>query len=463
MKYQSQRVAYLFFATSLALLSLQIIYGFVMGFAHMGYDVLHEWIPFNTARATHTNLLVVWLLSGFMGAAYYIVPEEADRELASTKLAVVQWASLVVVGVIAIIGFHFNWWEGRKFLEIPRPLDFLVVANVLMFVGNIGVTALKGRRFTTTNLVLLAGLVSAALLYLPGMIFFESQVLDSYFRWWVVHLWVEGVWELIMGSLMSYLLIKLTGVDREIIEKWLYIIVGITFISGILGTGHHYYWIGAPEYWLAVGGVFSALEPLAFLGMAIYAVAMMRKGGRQHPNRPALYWTVGCGILSFVGAGFLGFAHTIPQVNIWTHGTLVTAMHGHLAFWGAYAMIVFGVITYAMPHLTGRKLYSSWMAEWAFWLSNIGMLAMTGALAVAGVTQVYLERRMGMDFLAAQDAVAVHFLGMVLAASVFTLGITLYIVNFFRHGLPNEETSGEARPAPVPVGAVGGAAARTRL
>lgn len=445
MKFQSQRVAYLFFATCLLLLSLQIVYGFLMGFAHMGYDVLHEYIPFNAARATHTNLLVVWLLAGFMGAAYYIVPEEADRELASTPLAVVQWASLVVVGVVAVIGFHFNWWEGRKFLEIPRPLDYLVVVNVLLFIGNIGVTALRGRRFTTTNLVLLAGLVSAALLYLPGMIYFESQVLDSYFRWWVVHLWVEGVWELIMGSLMSYLLIKLTGVDREVIEKWLYIIVGITFISGILGTGHHYYWIGTPEYWLAIGGVFSALEPLAFLGMAIYAVAMMRRGGRQHPNRPALYWTVGCGILSFVGAGFLGFAHTIPQVNIWTHGTLVTAMHGHLAFWGAYAMIVFGVIVYAMPALTGRKLYSSWMAEWAFWLSNIGMLAMTGALAVAGVTQVYLERRMGMDFLAAQDAVAIHFFGMILGACVFTVGIVLFIINFAKHGLPTSE----ARPEPI--------------
>ena len=100
----------------------------------MGYDVLHDWIPFNAARASHTNLLVVWLLSGFMGAAYYIIPAEADRELYSVKLAVVQWAALVIVGVVAIIGFHFNWWEGRKFLEIPRPLDYLVVVDVLLFV-----------------------------------------------------------------------------------------------------------------------------------------------------------------------------------------------------------------------------------------------------------------------------------------------------------------------------------------
>ena len=439
MTFRSQKVAYLFFATCMLLFSLQILYGFLMAFAHMGYDGLHAWIPFNTARATHTNLLVVWLLSGFMGAAYYIIPEESERELWNVKLALVQWASLVVVGVVAIIGYHLNYWEGRKFLEIPRPLDYLVVVNVLAFLLNIGMTTWKGRRFTTTGIVLLAGLTSAALLYLPGMITFDSQVLDSYFRWWVVHLWVEGVWELIMGAILSFLLIKLTGVDREVIEKWLYIIVGLTFLSGILGTGHHYYWIGTPAYWKAVGGVFSALEPLAFLGMALYTVAMSRKGGKPPENRIALLWTVGCGIMSFVGAGFLGFAHTIPQVNMWTHGTLVTAMHGHMAFWGAYAMLVLGMIAYALPQLTGRKRYSGWLPEWAFWTSNIGMGGMTGAFAVAGITQVYLERRMGMDFLATQEVIQVHFFGLVLAASLFTLGIVLYIINFVQYGLPNDE------------------------
>ncbi|MFN7142287.1 MAG: cbb3-type cytochrome c oxidase subunit I [Myxococcota bacterium] len=447
MRYRSQKVAYLFFATCMLLFGLQIVYGFLMGFAHIGMDGLHDWIPFNVARATHTNLLVVWLLSGFMGAAYYIIPEEAERELASVKAAVVQWASLLAVGVVSIVGFHFNWWEGRKFLEIPRPLDYLVVVNVLLFLANIGWTAWKGRRFTTTGMVLFAGLLSAALLYLPGMITFDSQVYDSYFRWWVVHLWVEGVWELIMGGILSFLLIKLTGVDREVIEKWLYVIVGLTFLSGILGTGHHYYWIGAPEYWLAVGGLFSALEPLAFLGMALYTVAMSRKGGKKADNRVALLWTVGCGIMSFVGAGFLGFAHTIPQVNIWTHGTLVTAMHGHLAFWGAYAMLVLGVIAYALPQMTGRKLYKHWTGEWAFWTSNIGMLGMTGAFAVAGIAQVYLERRMGMDFLAAQEAIAVHFVGLVLAASVFTCGILLYLWNFVKHGLPTDEALTSDIPA----------------
>jgi nitric oxide reductase subunit B len=439
MKFKSQRVAYLFFATSLLLFSLQILFGFIMGFAHMGYDVLHEVMPFNAARASHLNLLVVWLLSGFMGAAYYIIPAEAERELWSVKLAVVQWAALVIVGVIALAGFQMNWWEGRKFLEIPRPLDYLVVVDVLLFIFNIGMTALNGKRFTTTGIVLLLGLTAAAVLYLPGMITFESQVLDSYFRWWVVHLWVEGVWELIMGGILAFLLIQLTGVDREVIEKWLYVIVGFTFLSGILGTGHHYYYIGTPDYWLWIGGIFSALEPLAFLGMALYAVTMARRGGMNHPNRVALFWTVGCGVMSFVGAGFLGFAHTLPNVNIWTHGTIITAMHGHMAFWGAYVMLVLAMIAYAMPQMTGRKLYSGWLPEWAFWISNVGMIGMTGAFAVAGIGQVYMERKIGMDFLAVQEAISVHFGGVVLAACLLTVGIAMYIWNFVQYGLPSEE------------------------
>jgi len=439
MKYKSQKVAYWFFALSMLLLVLQITYGFIMGFARIGMDGLHEFIPFNTARAVHTNLLVVWLLSGFMGAAYYIIPEEAQRELVSVKLAYVQLISLAVVGVVAVVGYHFNYWEGRKFLEIPRPLDYLVVVNVLLFLGLILVTLFKGKRRTTTALVLSMGLLFAALLYLPGMIPFDSQVMDSFFRWWVVHLWVEGVWELIMGGILSFLLIKLTGVDREVIEKWLYVIVGLTFLSGVLGTGHHYYYIGVNKIWIIVGGIFSALEPLAFLAMALFAVNMYRKGEKKHPNKLALYWTLGAAIVSFVGAGLLGFAHTLPQTNLYTHGTLVTAMHGHLAFWGAYAMIVLAIISYSLPNMTGRKLYDSSRGRMAFWMSNIGMIGMTVAFGVAGVAQVYLERKFKMDFMQVQAEISIHFVVLIICATLFATGITLYIIDFYKHGKPTDE------------------------
>ena len=152
-----------------------------------------------------------------------------------------------------------------------------------------------------------AATINIAVLYVFGMIpltgIGKSFTITDFWRWWVVHLWVEGVWELIMGGMLAYLLIRLSGADREVLEKWLYVIVGLTFLSGILGTGHHYYWIGVPEYWLWVGGVFSALEPLAFLAMAMYAYMVIRRSGLAHPNGLALHWTIGATVFSAIGAG----------------------------------------------------------------------------------------------------------------------------------------------------------------
>lgn len=438
MKFISQKIAYHFFALSMLLLVLQIVYGFIMGFAHMGFDVLHDLIPFNVAVTVHKNLLVVWILSGFMGAAYYIIPDESGRELWSVPLAKLQFWSFAIVGVVAVAGFHVGWWEGRKFLEIPRPLDFLVAGNVILFLVIILMTLIKGVQ-TTTSWVLTMGLVFAALLYLPGMIYFDNLAVDSFFRWWVVHLWVEGVWELIMGGILAYLLIKLTGVDREVIEKWLYVVVGLTFLSGILGTGHHYYYTGGPDYWLMIGGIFSAMEPLAFLAMTIFAVQMYRKGNKKHPNKLALYWTLSTAIVSFLGAGLLGLAHTLPSVNLYTHGTLVTAMHGHLAFWGAYASLILAIISYSMPLMTGRNIFDNRVGHLAFWCSNIGMIAMTTAFAAAGVAQVYLERIAGYDFMTVANEIKPHFFVLIVAATLFTVGIILFIVNFIKFGKPTDE------------------------
>lgn len=437
MKFKSQQISYYFFATSMLLLSLQLIYGLIMAFAHLGYDVLHSIIPFNVARATHNNLLVVWLLSGFMGAAYYIIPEETENELVSLKLAFVQWISLVLVGVTAIIGFHLNWWEGRKFLEIPRALDYLVVVNVLLFLALLALTILKAKKRTTTSLILFFGLLSAALLYLPGMIDTTNQTVDSFWRWWVVHLWVEGVWELILGSILAFLLIKLTGVDREVLEKWLYIIIGLTFLSGVLGTGHHYYWVGTPQYWLFVGGFFSALEPLAFLGMTIYSFMIYNKKVIEHPNKTALTWTLACATMSFVGAGFLGFVHTLPGINIYTHGTLITAMHGHMAFWGAYAMIVLAIISYTIPIITDNKfIYSNNISKYAFWASNIGLLGMVLSFALAGIVQVYLERMLDLDFFIVREELKFYFACLIFLALLFITGISSFIFAFIKSGLP---------------------------
>jgi nitric oxide reductase subunit B len=146
------------------------------------------------------------------------------------------------------------------------------------------------------------------------------------------------------------------------------------------------------------------------------------------------------------GAGLLGLAHTWPSVNKWTHGTLITAMHGHAAFYGAYAMIVLAMITFALPSMThDRRDSGSAVGYWAFWLQLAGMFGMTLSFATAGIGQVYLERILGLGYLDTQLKIQVHFLMLIATAGVFTIGAGLFIWDFFR-ARPRFEILQDAAP-----------------
>jgi nitric oxide reductase subunit B len=433
MRYRTQAVAYPYFVVALLLYGLQVAFGLLSVVKYLGPDPLINWLPFNVSKEIHTNLLIVWVLTGFMGAAYWLVPEESRIELYSPRLAYGALALWTIAGVTCIVGYLFGWTAGNKLLEQPLPIKLGIVVVMLMFLYNLGMTIWSAKRLTTTEGVLMAGLVMTALLYLPALFEFDNYTVAIFYRWWTVHLWVEGVWEMIQGALLAYLLMRLSGVDREVMEKWLYVIVGLTFISGLLGTAHHYYFIGVPSYWLPIGGFFSALEPLVFLGMAVYAYMAIRRAGLSHPNALALHWTLGSAIFSMLGAGLLGLAHTWPAVNRWTHGTLITPMHGHAAFFGAYVMIVLAVISYALPLLTGRAegTRESKAGLWAFWLQVGGMFGMTMAFAAAGITQTYLERILGFGYLETQLKIQVHFLMLTATGILFSIGVALFLWDFF--------------------------------
>lgn len=447
MRYQSQSVAYWYFAVAMVLFGLQLVFGLLSAAKYLGPDPLLYVLPFDVTKMIHTNLLIVWVLTGFMGATYWLVPEESRTELYSVKLAYVQLGLWVAMGVSAVIGYLFRYGTGNKLLEQPLPHKIVIVIVMLMFLYNVAMTIRQSGRFTTTEGVLLLGLGSAALLYLPALLHFRNYTVSIFYRWWTIHLWVEGVWEMIQGSFLAYLLIRLSGADREVMEKWLYVIVGLVFIAGILGTAHHYYWVGVPTYWLPIGGIFSALEPVALIGMAVYAYSALRRSGLAHPNTLALHWTLGSAVFTLFGAGLLGLAHTWPSVNKWTHGTLITAMHGHGAFYGAYAMIVLAMISYVLPAMTPqRRETGSTIGYLAFWMQLAGMFGMTLSFATAGIGQVYLERILGLGYLDTQLKIQVHFLMLIAAASVFTIGVMLFIYDFFRYA-PRLEVTAEIPPA----------------
>jgi len=450
MQYQSQAVAKPYFIAAIILFVAQILFGLILGLQYVVGDFLFPEIPFNVARMVHTNTLIVWLLFGFMGAAYYLVPEEAETELYAPWLAKLMFwiffaaagatvAGYLLVPYATLAEFTMNdLWPtmGREFLEQPTITKIGIVIVALAFLFNIGMTVLKGRK-TVVNLVLLLGLVGLAVFFLFAFYVPDNLVLDKYFWWFVVHLWVEGVWELILGAILAFVLIKVTGVDREVIEKWLYVIIALALITGIIGTGHHFYWIGTPEYWQWWGSIFSALEPLPFFMMTVFAFNMVNRRRRNHPNKVAVLWALGTAVMAFLGAGVWGFMHTLAPINYYTHGTQITAAHGHMAFYGAYVMIVLTIISYAMPMIRGRKAANSNKSQvlemWSFWLMTVSMVFITLFLTGAGVLQTYLQRvaENPEPFMVVQDKIALFYWMREIAGVVFLIGLVLYILSFF--------------------------------
>ena len=455
LKFASQAVAKPYFVFALILFLGQVLFGLIMGLQYVVGDFLFPLIPFNVARMVHTNLLIVWLLFGFMGAAYYLIPEEADRELHSPLLAKILFWVFAAAGVLTILGYLFVPYAGlarltgndllptmgREFLEQPTITKMGIVLVALGFLYNIGMTMLKGRK-TTISLVMMTGLIGLAVFFLFSFYNPENLARDKYYWWFVVHLWVEGVWELIMGAMLAFVLVKITGVDREVVEKWLYVIIAMALITGIIGTGHHFFWIGAPEVWLWVGSIFSALEPVPFFAMVLFAFSMVSQRRRQHSNRAATLWAKGTTVTAFFGAGVWGFLHTLAPVNFYTHGSQLTAAHGHLAFYGAYAMIVMTLISYAMPRLRGigeaNDARSQTMEVWGFWLMTLSMVLITRFLTAAGVMQVMLQRLptdgTALSFMTTVDQLQVFFWLRLAAGVGFFIGLGFYLFSFKRRG-----------------------------
>lgn len=409
MKYESQSVARLYFFGALTIFALQLVFGLAGAILYvMPTAIPTEILPFSVARMIHTNALIVWLLLGFFGATYFLLPEESETELYSPFLAKLQFWLFFVAAAVAVVGYLFGQYDGRSYLEQPLYIKLGIVVVCAIFLLNCTMTVLKGRRTVISNILML-GLWGCVFFFLFAFYLPANVVIDKMFWWWVVHLWVEGVWELIMASILAFLLIKLTGVDREIVEKWLYVIVGAALFSGILGTGHHYYWIGAPGYWQWIGSIFSAVEPLPFFAMVLFAFGMVWKGRREHPNKAALLWSLGCAVTSFFGAGVWGFLHTLSSVNYYTHGTQLTAAHGHLAFYGAYAMVNIAMITYALPPLLKREPYNQSLNIVSFWVMTTGVVTMTAALTIAGILQTHLQYVVGQEYMDVQQQLTMFY------------------------------------------------------
>ncbi|MEO8223594.1 MAG: cbb3-type cytochrome c oxidase subunit I, partial [Gammaproteobacteria bacterium] len=282
--YRSQKLALRYLTAALLLFGVMTAAGLLSALYYVEPSTLYNVLDFSVSKTLHIDTLVIWLLMGFIGAVYWFLPQELEREVEGIWLAEILFfvffaAVLAVAGIFIFVQYgttsESSLWlinQGRKYVEAPRWAAIGIVLVVLVFVYNVTMTAFRARRMTGILWVLALDLIPLTALYLNAFSAPTNMSEDQYWWWWLVHMWVEGTWEVLIGCIMAWALMEIFGTSRKIVEAWLYIEVMLVLGTGILGLGHHYFWIGTPDYWLTIGGVFSAMEPLPLLGMVVHAV-----------------------------------------------------------------------------------------------------------------------------------------------------------------------------------------------
>jgi nitric oxide reductase subunit B len=235
-----------------------------------------------------------------------------------------------------------------------------------------------------------------------GLLFGKGThlTLADYWRWFVVHIWVESIFEFFGVAVISLLLVAMGLATARGALIVAYFTASIVFLSGIIGTAHHYFWYGGPSFWLAWGSIFSSMEPVPLLGLVTRALMEyrgIREKGEAFPYKWPLYFLVASSFWNFLGAGVFGFLINLPIVNYYEHGTYLTMNHGHAALFGTYGMISIALLLFSWRGLVDKAHWSDGTLKLSFWGFNIGLGMLTmGTLFPVGVIQAWASFQNGL-------------------------------------------------------------------
>lgn len=370
---------------------------FVEETAFFGFPV-EGLFPFHILRSWHLQLAIFWVATAWLGTGIYLAPLLGGREprwqgflvdLLFYAVVIVAVGSLAGewLGAKGLLGRLWFWLgnQGWEYLELGRLWQILLLAGMLIWVYVV-YRALRYRlrkedgAGSLTHLLLYAAL-SIPAFYVFGLFYTPATnfTLADFWRWFVVHLWVEGMLEFFAVISISYLFVTLGLVRRSSATRAVYFTLILIFGSGIVGVGHHYFWTGNPGLWLAMGAVFSSVEivPLVLLVFeAIDQYGLLRRGGKGFDYQWPLLFLVATSVWNFVGAGVLGLITNMPIVSYYEHGTYLTAAHGHGAFMGTYGMLAVGLMLFSLRNLVQPEHWPGKLVSWSFWLLNIGLVSM---------------------------------------------------------------------------------------
>ncbi|HEX7111037.1 MAG TPA: cbb3-type cytochrome c oxidase subunit I [Mizugakiibacter sp.] len=436
-QYQTQRLSMRFFMLMLVLFLAQVGFGLILAMQQSDPTLLAGTLNFNVVRAEHLNLGLLWILAGFIGAIFFVGPLLSKRELAAPWLIKVLFYAFVATVIwnvatqaLAMRGIA-GWWEGQpwlqeglEYLEAGRAADLVILVGFSILAYVVLRTFPPVREWNEIHWGLGIGVVALTAVWLFGLFYVPRLDLQEYFRWFVVHYWVEGVWEVIHISLVGFLLVLLFKVDVKSVGYAVFWGVTLVWLSGLLGNAHHYFWIGTPEFWQFWGSLFSALEPLPLVFCFWHIYLDAHQNRRPLENAPAFYFILGSVVLEQVGAGILGFSMTFALTNVWSHGTWVTPSHAHLALFGTFGMLGIAAAYYAVPVMRKATDFDQRLGKLAFWLVFVGIMGMALSFALGGTIQVFAYRTLGLEWFGGDiyPAMGVYKLLVPVFGFVFAIG-----------------------------------------
>jgi nitric oxide reductase subunit B len=428
----SQLRAAKYFLVVILLFLLQTSFGGLLAHytvhpASFWFPLVSKIIPYSWAKSWHLQLMIFWIATTWVASAIYLAPIIGGREPKKQGLLVqVLFVAILVValgsllgeiaGIKGLLGGLWFWFghQGWEYLELGR------VWQILLFVGLIAWLLIVYRAiahhlwlghkdeftsliwFYTFSAILVVAFFGFGLFYGKG----SHLTLADYWRWFVVHIWVESIFEFFGVAVISLLMVAMGLATARAALMVAYFTAALVFLSGIIGTAHHYFWYGGPSFWLGWGAVFSSMEPVPLFGLVVRGLLeykSIRKEGKEFPYKWPLYFLVASSFWNFLGAGLFGFLINLPIVNYFEHGTYLTMNHGHTAMFGTYGMLSIALLLFSWRGLVDKAHWKDGLLKLSFYGLNGGLFLMAiGTLLPVGAMQAWRSFKEGLW--AARDA-----------------------------------------------------------
>jgi nitric oxide reductase subunit B len=392
-----------------------------------GWDWIAEMLPFNIAKGYHLQLAIFWIATAWLGLGIYVSPLVGGKEPKRQGLLVdiLFWSLVILVAGsmigqwLGVNGYLGNLWfllghQGWEYLELGRIWQWVLAIGMGLWLFIVWRGLRDGLRSETDKGGLLHLLFYSAIavpffyifafFYDPG----TNITYADYWRWWIIHLWVEGIFEVFAVVIIGFLMVQMKLVTKKSTIRALYFQLIVLLAGGVIGTGHHYYWIGAPDLWIGLGAVFSAIEviPLTLLILEAYGqYKVLVDGGSKFPYRASFWFLISTAVWNLIGAGVLGFLINLPSVSYFEHGSFLTPAHGHGAMMGVYGMFAIAVLLFTLRNIVRPEKWTGKtdkILKISCWGLNIGLAGMI-LITLLPVGMVQLQTAFEQGFWVARD------------------------------------------------------------